>query len=47
MKNGDGFVLVYSITSTASFETTQRFRAKILQIKDEKPDVRADEDDSV
>jgi len=39
MKTGQGFVLVYSITSLTSFETTQKLRTSVLRIKEETPDI--------
>lgn len=39
MKTGQGFVLVYSITSLTSFETTQKLRTSILRIKEDTPDI--------
>jgi GTPase SAR1 family protein len=38
MKNGQGFVLVYSITSQATFNDLQELRDQILRVKDS-PDV--------
>ena len=35
MKTGQGFVLVYSITSTTSFEAAGKLRVQILRIKEE------------
>jgi GTPase SAR1 family protein len=34
MKNGQGFVLVYSITSQATFNDLQELREQILRVKD-------------
>ena len=34
MRAGEGFLLVYSITSWESFEETNRFHQQILQVKD-------------
>lgn len=34
MKNGQGFVLVYSITSQASFNDLADLREQILRVKD-------------
>lgn len=34
MRNGDGFLLVYSITSRDSFEEAQQFYNQILRVKD-------------
>jgi len=39
MKTGQGFVLVYSVTSVTSFEATSRLRVSILRIKEEYPDI--------
>lgn len=39
MKSGQGFVLVYSITSKASFEQANKLRTSILRIKEEFPDI--------
>ena len=40
MKNGQGFVLVYSITSQATFNDLADLREQILRVKDQ-DDVRA------
>jgi len=34
MRNGDGFLCVYSITSRTSFEELEVFRDQILRAKD-------------
>ena len=34
MRNGDGFLCVYSITSRSSFEELEVFRDQILRAKD-------------
>ena len=34
MKNGQGFVLVYSITSQSSFDDLAELREQILRVKD-------------
>jgi len=39
MKTGEGFVLVYSITSNASFDAAAKLRTNILRIKEEAGDV--------
>jgi len=39
MKTGEGFVLVYSITSSNSFEAAAKLRTSILRIKEDIPDV--------
>jgi len=39
MKTGEGFVLVYNITSSNSFEIAAKLRTSILRIKEETPDV--------
>ena len=39
MKTGEGFVLVYSITSRSSLEQTQKLRTHILRIKNDAADV--------
>mmetsp|Transcript_24882 Transcript_24882/g.31669 ORF Transcript_24882/g.31669 Transcript_24882/m.31669 type:complete len:87 (+) Transcript_24882:253-513(+) len=39
MKTGEGFVLVYSITTNTSFEAAGKLRTQILRIKEETPDV--------
>lgn len=39
MKTGEGFVLVYSITTTTSFDGASKLRTQILRIKEETPDV--------
>lgn len=33
-REGEGFLLVYSITSRASFERIERFRTQILRVQD-------------
>eukprot|EP01115_Flamella_aegyptia_P012753 TRINITY_DN64_c0_g4_i1.p1 TRINITY_DN64_c0_g4~~TRINITY_DN64_c0_g4_i1.p1 ORF type:complete len:193 (-),score=69.19 TRINITY_DN64_c0_g4_i1:70-648(-) len=38
MKTGEGFVLVYSITTRSSFEQTQKLRTHILRIKNDAAD---------
>jgi len=38
MKTGEGFVLVYSITTRSSFEQTQKLRTHILRIKNDQSD---------
>jgi len=38
MKTGNGFVIVYSITSMTSFETASKLRQDILKIKEDFPD---------
>jgi GTPase KRas protein len=35
MKTGQGFVVVYSITSAASFEEAQNMRSRVLRIKED------------
>eukprot|EP01091_Cochliopodium_minus_P002798 TRINITY_DN1264_c6_g1_i1.p1 TRINITY_DN1264_c6_g1~~TRINITY_DN1264_c6_g1_i1.p1 ORF type:complete len:193 (+),score=48.83 TRINITY_DN1264_c6_g1_i1:107-685(+) len=39
MKTGQGFLLVYSITSGISFETATKLRVQILRIKEENQDI--------
>ncbi|MDP2438542.1 MAG: Ras-like protein [archaeon] len=39
MKTGQGFVLVYSITSASSFDAATKLRTQILRIKEDQPDV--------
>jgi len=39
MKTGQGFILVYSITSSTSFEAAQKLRTQILRIKEENQDI--------
>eukprot|EP01100_Stratorugosa_tubuloviscum_P002490 TRINITY_DN157_c2_g4_i1.p1 TRINITY_DN157_c2_g4~~TRINITY_DN157_c2_g4_i1.p1 ORF type:complete len:206 (-),score=92.29 TRINITY_DN157_c2_g4_i1:105-677(-) len=39
MKSGEGFVLVYSITSTTSFEQATKLRQQILRMKEPYDDV--------
>jgi len=39
MKSGNGFVLVYSITSLTSFEAASKLRGEILKIKEDYPDI--------
>jgi len=34
IRSGEGFVLLYSITDRSSFEEVERFRSKILNVKD-------------
>lgn len=34
VKNGDGFVLVYSITSQATFNDLNDFHERIMRVKD-------------
>jgi len=34
IREGEGFVLVYSITARATFERIERFRSQILRVKD-------------
>ena len=34
IREGEGFLLVYSITSRATFERVERFRAQIARVKD-------------
>jgi small GTP-binding protein len=38
MKTGEGFVLVYSVTSKQSLEFTQKLRTNIIRMKNEAPD---------
>jgi GTPase KRas protein len=35
VRTGEGFLLVYSITSRESFEETNRFHQQIIRVKDE------------
>eukprot|EP01098_Paradermamoeba_levis_P005933 TRINITY_DN2472_c0_g1_i2.p1 TRINITY_DN2472_c0_g1~~TRINITY_DN2472_c0_g1_i2.p1 ORF type:complete len:194 (-),score=49.80 TRINITY_DN2472_c0_g1_i2:78-659(-) len=39
MKTGQGFILVYSITSITSFEAAAKLRTQILRIKEDNQDV--------
>jgi len=39
MKTGQGFVLVYSVTSRTSFEAASKLRVSILRIKEENQDI--------
>ncbi|KAL6080181.1 Ras- protein Rap-1A [Balamuthia mandrillaris] len=39
MKDGNGFVLIYSITSPSSFEHVENIRKDILRIKEGTPDI--------
>jgi small GTP-binding protein len=39
MKTGQGFILVYSITTTSSFEAATKLRTQILRIKEEQQDI--------
>lgn len=39
MKTGEGFVLVYSITTTSSFDAAAKLRTNILRIKEDAGDV--------
>jgi len=48
MKTGEGFVLVYSVTSRQSFEFTQKLRANILRMKaDQEVQPRTTREDGV
>ena len=38
MKNGQGFIFVYSITSRASFNALNDLREQLLRVKDAEPD---------
>eukprot|EP01118_Nematostelium_gracile_P011048 TRINITY_DN3886_c0_g1_i2.p3 TRINITY_DN3886_c0_g1~~TRINITY_DN3886_c0_g1_i2.p3 ORF type:complete len:132 (+),score=42.87 TRINITY_DN3886_c0_g1_i2:531-926(+) len=38
MKTGEGFVLVYSVTSRSSFETVTKLRTSIIRMKQEAQD---------
>ena len=40
VKNGQGFVLVYSITSQATFNDLNEFHDRIMRVKDTDRDVR-------
>lgn len=35
MRNGEGFLIVYSITERGSFEETATFHQQILRVKDQ------------
>jgi small GTP-binding protein len=39
MKTGQGFLLVYSVTTVASFEAVTRLRTQVLRIKEDQPDI--------
>jgi len=39
MKTGDGFLVVYSVTSRTSFETVDFFRTHIYKVQDGKPEI--------
>mmetsp|Transcript_14376 Transcript_14376/g.36710 ORF Transcript_14376/g.36710 Transcript_14376/m.36710 type:complete len:190 (+) Transcript_14376:229-798(+) len=39
MKTGQGFILVYSITTMTSFEAATKLRTQILRIKEEQQDI--------
>jgi len=39
MKTGQGFILVYSITSSTSFEAASKLRTQILRIKEDQQDI--------
>jgi small GTP-binding protein len=39
MKNGQGFVLVYSVTSPTSFDHAAKIQKQILRIKEDTPDI--------
>jgi len=39
MKNGQGFVLVYSVTSPTSFDHAQKIQKQIIRIKEDTPDI--------
>ena len=34
MRGGEGFIIVYSITDSKSFQEANEFRTKILQVKE-------------
>ena len=46
MKTGQGFVLVYDITSATSFDLAAKLHTQILRLKEDTPDVRIDDVDS-
>ena len=39
MKTGQGFLLVYSVTTQASFEAVTRLRTQVLRIKEDQPQI--------
>ena len=39
MKTGQGFLLVYSVTTIPSFEAVTRLRTQVLRIKEDQPDI--------
>lgn len=39
MKTGQGFLIVYSITTQTSFEAVTKFRNSILRVQEDKPDI--------
>lgn len=39
MKTGQGFVLVYDITSATSFDLATKLRTQIIRLKEDTPDV--------
>jgi hypothetical protein len=39
MKTGQGFVLVYDITSATSFDLATKLRTQIVRLKEDTPDV--------
>eukprot|EP00005_Dracoamoeba_jomungandri_P007707 CAMPEP_0174276922 /NCGR_PEP_ID=MMETSP0439-20130205/60652_1 /TAXON_ID=0 /ORGANISM="Stereomyxa ramosa, Strain Chinc5" /LENGTH=197 /DNA_ID=CAMNT_0015369199 /DNA_START=425 /DNA_END=1018 /DNA_ORIENTATION=- len=39
MKTGQGFLIVYSITTQTSFEAVQKFRNQILRVQEDKMDI--------
>jgi hypothetical protein len=42
VKNGHGFVLVYSITSQSTFDDTHGYYERIIKVKDIETDVGED-----
>ncbi|KAL6045335.1 Ras-related protein R-Ras2 [Balamuthia mandrillaris] len=39
MKTGQGFLIVYSITTQTSFEAVTKFRNQILRVQEDRPDI--------
>jgi len=39
MKTGQGFILVYDVTSTTSFDLATKLRTQILRLKEDTPDI--------
>jgi len=39
MKTGQGFLIVYSVTTSTSFDAVTKFRNQILRVQEDKPDI--------